>query len=119
MSIQLDDQTVFTKETAHTFTATVIECPDCAFEFSASQDLSDKPGIYECPVCRQDNLEVLIKRYEQAHQTLRDWNGPITPEQAVQVLQEALNQPNGFVIRAHDPNDPSSMSITPSNPTNK
>ncbi|MGE7114319.1 hypothetical protein [Lysinibacillus sp. NPDC047702] len=59
MSIQFNGESIFTKETANVKIAEVIECPDCAFEFSVIHEQSDRNGIYTCPNCEVANYEAL------------------------------------------------------------
>lgn len=66
MSIQVNGESIFTKETANVKMAEVIECPDCAFEFATIHEQSDAKGIYTCPNCEAVNLEVLSLQQKDA-----------------------------------------------------
>lgn len=66
MSVQLYGRNVFTKEMASIFQTEVIECPDCGFEFASKHEMNDKEGLYECPACREANLEVENIKYRKA-----------------------------------------------------
>lgn len=65
MSVQVDGRNVFTKEMASVFQSEVIECPDCVCEFSTKHSLDDNEGVYECPFCKEADLEVQNIRYRE------------------------------------------------------
>lgn len=69
MSIQVNGESIFTKETANVKITEVIECPDCAFEFGAIHEQSDRKGIYTCPNCEADNYQAL---YLQLQNDIRE-----------------------------------------------
>ena len=57
----------FSKKDANIYEdRTVIECPECAFEFSVIHDLSDKAGEYTCPNCEELRLSDENKRLREA-----------------------------------------------------
>lgn len=66
MSVELDGKNVFTKGMGRVFNTEVIECPDCVFEFASKHEMSNSEGLYECPACKEENLEVLVHQYKKA-----------------------------------------------------
>ncbi len=69
MTIQVNGESIFTKETANVKMAEVIECPDCAFEFGVIHEQSDRKGLYTCPNCEAANYEAL---YLQQQKEIRE-----------------------------------------------
>ena len=39
----------------------VVECPDCAFEYSAEHSNDDDKTIYECPLCELEEKDSAIE----------------------------------------------------------
>jgi len=72
MSIHVNKESIFTKETANVKTAEVIECPDCVFEFSVIHEQSDRNGIYTCPNCEAANYEALYLQLQNDVQEASD-----------------------------------------------
>jgi DNA-directed RNA polymerase subunit RPC12/RpoP len=77
MSVEVDGKMLFTKEMTSVSNAEVIMCPDCGFEFSTAHDLNNNDGVYQCPYCNEENLNVetfqlkeKIYRYEKALETI-------------------------------------------------
>ena len=73
----IENDKLFTLETADVFTAEVIECPCCGFAFATKHDLCNDPGFYECPACTESELmdensrlKRKIERYEKALQEI-------------------------------------------------
>lgn len=56
----------FTKETANVKTTEVIECPQCAFEFSTIHESSEQKGVYTCPTCNEAELASAAKKFKEA-----------------------------------------------------
>lgn len=52
---------LFTKDETNVFEAEVVECPSCSFIFATRHDLQRNPGHYECPACRQIELEEMLE----------------------------------------------------------
>ncbi|MFJ7951570.1 hypothetical protein ACIQZG_08585 [Lysinibacillus sp. NPDC096418] len=66
------EKRVFTKDMASIKTAEVIECPDCAFEFSVIHEQSETNGLYSCPNCQEDNLEADNYHLKEENKRLRE-----------------------------------------------
>lgn len=62
---------VFTRETANVFQAEVIECPNCAFEFSVIHEQSGSIGTYVCPCCEIGELERMMYHLRLENQKLK------------------------------------------------
>lgn len=94
MSIQVNGESIFTKETANVKITEVIECPDCAFEFGVIHEQSDRKGIYTCPNCEASDYQALYLLQQKEIQEAADLHlKAILELQRIQSLVSTVDDP--------------------------
>lgn len=99
MSIQINGESIFTKETANVKITEVIECPDCAFEFGVIHEQSDRKGIYTCPNCEAANYEALYLQLQNDVQEASNLHlQTIIELQRIQSMVHTVDDPENHLI---------------------
>lgn len=91
MSVEVNGKSVFTKTMTRVFNTEVIECPDCAFEYSTLHEQHDEPGIYVCPLCELVNAETELLELKKELHELRHFKNHaefLLPERQFEYLEE-------------------------------